>query len=158
MTISTDDHDQRPASARGRAIIATGSGLFVSALVAILSRLDVQLVAAFRGTRTLPYRTSFFVVLGVVCAAWCLLEAARPRGLARAILVGAIAGYVSGLGAYFFVQYFLISAEGALRSLTSHPTAVLVPLGLPFVTFSWFFGAVACCTAWAVLRVGQRAA
>ena len=138
-----------------RVCLATVVGVFLALLVAILTRVDVQLVAAFRGSRTLPYRIAFFVALAVACAIWSRRSVARCPGLARTVIHGALIGYLAGLVAYVVVQYALISAEGAIHAMTARPAGVLVPLGVPLATFSWFLGIVAVSCARVVLRAGR---
>lgn len=127
-----------------RVLIATTSGIATAAVLAMVTRLDVRLIHAFRGGRTVPYRAVFFVTLAAICAIamWRRREG-HQAPLGRVALVGAAAGYLSGLAAAQFVNFVLISAAGAARALTRDVDGVFVALAVPIVTFSWLFGVTA---------------
>lgn len=128
-----------------RALVAAGSGVAASAMLAFFTGLDTRLVKGFQGTRTAPYRAVFFVVLAGLCAISNRLSggARDARAIGRMALAGASTGYLAGILASFFVSFVLVSPAGAWRSLTSGVDGPLVDLVVPVASFSWLFGFVA---------------
>jgi hypothetical protein len=136
---------------------AVGGGVLAMGL-AVVTRLDVQLVAAFRGSRTMPYRIAFFILLCAACAVAMRLHGrdGRVQSRWRAVLVGAVVGYLAGLAAAQFVAFVLISHAGARRILTSGVDGLLIVFAVPGITFSWLFGIVAYVLATLILGTPWR--
>jgi hypothetical protein len=137
-----------------KAISAAIPGVLAAAPFAVISGLDVRLVNGFRGTRTVPYRVAFFVVLAITCTSWAAstLSSGARSGPGRVVAYGLVSGYVSGLVAAAFVNFVLISPVGAWRSLTSGVDGVLIMMLVPLVTFSWLLGLLAFIAARMVVR------
>jgi hypothetical protein len=141
-----------------RAVVAALGGTALAATLAILTRLDIQLVNAFRGARTLPYRMVHFALLGVLCAVAVRRlgrSGVRPA-LWRVVLGGAVIGYLAGLASAQYVAFVLISHVGAWRTLTSGADGLLIVFAVPGIAFSWLFGIVAFVAADLLLRAPWR--
>ena len=139
-------------------LLASAAGVAAALMLAVGTGLDTRLVQAFRGGRTIPYRTVFFVILASICA--LSSRRSNPGRDARMLLkmaaAGVSAGYFAGLLASFFVSYVFISASGAWKSLMSGVDGVFVAIAVPLVTFSWLFGFVAYAAAFALRVVTRR--
>lgn len=141
-----------------RALVAAGAGLSAAVALAVGTGIDTRLVAAYRAGRTGPYRAAFFTLLFAFCFFTIrrAVRAARHVSLGKALLMGAISGYVSGFLTYWLMQLVFISAEGAWKALVQLPNGFDAPLLVPVLTFSWLMGALAFLCASVVLHAQEK--
>lgn len=135
------------------ALLASASGVAMALALALLTGLDNRLVAAYRAARALPYRVTFFALVfsfGFLLAR-SVLGGGRRR-VVRAMLTGALFGYVSGFLTWWVVQGTFISPGGALIGLRDFPAGLEAPVFVPLITLSWLFGAVAFVTTHLILQ------